>query len=210
MPAAVLSDISIVFVRDLSVTQPKTDARALRSREALLDAFAGLLHQRGYERLTIQNVLDKAGVSRATFYEHFRNKDDLLANSVGRLRGWLQRESRAAAAHAPGVQLGFTLAFFRHVREAASRRHAPGVQLAVEKHMRHLLCELVRDELLAQPEAARLREAEVEAVVQHAAGALSNVLLWWRDTQPDLTPDQLDAIFRQMTLPGIAVLLAQR
>jgi AcrR family transcriptional regulator len=190
------------------MTSPKIDARALRTRDALLDAFAGLLHRRGYERLTIQNVLDKAGVSRAAFYEHFRNKDDLLAHSVGRLRGWLQREAQAAAAQAPGMQLGFTLPFFRHVRDAASRLHAPGVQLAVEKHMRVLLCELVRDELLAQPQAARLREAEVEAVVQHVAGALSNVLLWWRDTRPDLTPEQLDAIFRQMTLPGIADLLA--
>ncbi|HSX62568.1 MAG TPA: helix-turn-helix domain-containing protein [Tahibacter sp.] len=190
------------------MTHAKTDARALRSREALLDAFAGLLHQRGYERLTIQNVLDRAGVSRATFYEHFRNKDDLLANSVGRLRGWLQRESQIAAASAPGMQLGFTLPFFRHVRQAATRVHAPGVQLAVEKHMRLLLCELVRDELRAQPQAARLREAEIEAVVQHVAGALSNVLLWWRETRPELTPEQLDAIFRLMTLPGIAGVLA--
>lgn len=189
------------------MTSPKTDARAQRTRDALLDAFAGLLHRRGYERLTIQNVLDKAGVSRAAFYEHFRNKDDLLANSVGRLRGWLQRESRAAAERAPGMQLGFTLAFFRHVREAASRVHAPGVQLAVEKHMRLLLCELVRDELVAQPQARRLRDAEIEAVVQHVAGALSNVLLWWREVRPDLTPEQLDGIFRQMTLPGIEGLL---
>lgn len=189
------------------MTRPKLDARAQRTRDALLDAFAGLLHRRGYERLTIQNVLDRAGVSRAAFYEHFRNKDDLLAHSIGRLRGWLRREAQAAAAQAPGVQLGFTLPFFRHVREAASRVHAPGVQLAVEKHMRALLRELVRDELLAQPPERRLQGDVLEAVVQHVAGALSNVLLWWRDTNPALTPEQLDAIFRRMTLPGIAGLL---
>ena len=62
------------------------DRRAARSRGLLLDALRELMCERGFERLTTQNIIDRAGVGRATFYAHFENKEELLAASVGRLR----------------------------------------------------------------------------------------------------------------------------
>jgi AcrR family transcriptional regulator len=55
-----------------------TDARAERSRAALLGAFMALVQQQPYSSLTIQRVVRHCGVARSTFYEHFRNKDHLL------------------------------------------------------------------------------------------------------------------------------------
>ena len=55
------------------------DRRVQRTRMILLDALRTLLMERGYERLTIQAILDRAGVGRATFYTHFKSKDDLVA-----------------------------------------------------------------------------------------------------------------------------------
>ncbi len=68
----------------------KPDRRVVRTRELLLDAFVSLLLERGYERMTVQDLLDRAGVGRATFYAHFRSKDDLLTSSVSRLEGGLR------------------------------------------------------------------------------------------------------------------------
>ena len=58
------------------------DRRVQRTHEALLESLRQLMSERGYERLTIQNLLDHAGVSRATFYAHFSSKDDLLTTSI--------------------------------------------------------------------------------------------------------------------------------
>jgi len=60
--------------------------RAARSRDLLLNALFTLMAERGFERLTTQNLIDRAGVGRATFYAHFQNKDELLVASIGRLR----------------------------------------------------------------------------------------------------------------------------
>ena len=36
--------------------------------------------ERGYDRVTVQDILDKADVGRSTFYAHYRDKDDLLVS----------------------------------------------------------------------------------------------------------------------------------
>ncbi|WP_280451834.1 TetR/AcrR family transcriptional regulator [Nocardia cyriacigeorgica] len=40
-----------------------------------------LMIERGYERVTVTDVIDRADVGRSTFYAHYRDKDDLLVVS---------------------------------------------------------------------------------------------------------------------------------
>ncbi|RDI46283.1 TetR/AcrR family transcriptional regulator [Nocardia mexicana] len=58
-----------------------TDRRVRRTRLALHQALIGLMLERGYARVTVQDILDRADVGRSTFYAHFQNKDDLLVVS---------------------------------------------------------------------------------------------------------------------------------
>ena len=48
------------------------------SRKQLLNAACRLLEKKSFDRLTVQEVLDQSGVSRATFYRHFKDKYDLI------------------------------------------------------------------------------------------------------------------------------------
>ncbi|MCB9640413.1 MAG: helix-turn-helix transcriptional regulator [Myxococcales bacterium] len=54
------------------------DRRVLRTRRLLVDALFALVEERGYEPLTIQEIAERAGVHRATFYAHFQTKEELL------------------------------------------------------------------------------------------------------------------------------------
>jgi AcrR family transcriptional regulator len=54
------------------------DRRTQRTRKAISDAFLGLLFSRRYGAIRTIDVIEAAGVGRSTFYEHFRNKDDVL------------------------------------------------------------------------------------------------------------------------------------
>lgn len=45
-------------------------------RERLLAAMLRATAQLGYREVNVQDVIDRAGVSRPTFYEHFENKED--------------------------------------------------------------------------------------------------------------------------------------
>ncbi len=48
-----------------------------RKREIIETAF-NLFVQNGYERTSVQQIIDTLGISKGTFYHHFKSKDDLL------------------------------------------------------------------------------------------------------------------------------------
>ncbi len=56
----------------------KTDRRVQRTRELLQKALIELVNERGYDALTIQDIVDRANVGRTTFYLHYSSKDDLF------------------------------------------------------------------------------------------------------------------------------------
>ncbi|MCO8292746.1 TetR/AcrR family transcriptional regulator [Tetragenococcus halophilus] len=55
----------------------KTDLRVIRTRKMILDAFMKLVSEKGYNNVTIQNIAEEAMINRATFYAHFKDKEDL-------------------------------------------------------------------------------------------------------------------------------------
>lgn len=61
------------------------DRRALRSRAAILSALNGLLQDTDARSLSVAQIVDRAGVGRSTFYQHFDNIDDLVRVSIGPL-----------------------------------------------------------------------------------------------------------------------------
>lgn len=64
------------------MAQQVQDKRSLRTRAWIVQAFNELIFQRTYSRLPTDYIIKRAGVGRSTFYEHFRNKDEVLLQSV--------------------------------------------------------------------------------------------------------------------------------
>jgi AcrR family transcriptional regulator len=184
----------------------KPDRRVERTRDVLLDSLLALMIERGYERLTIQNLLDRAGVGRATFYAHFESKDELLACSVGRLREWLVQ----AWQDHPGQRLGFTLPFFQHL--ASARRMfqmtiARESEVNVERHIRRMLRELVQHDLASSRPGAG--QSAVDLATQYVVGALWSTIVWWMESAAPLPPEQINALFQRLTFPGLDVTLGE-
>ncbi len=53
-----------------------------RTQQLLRGALFSLIQERGFEALSVQDIIDRANVGRATFYSHFDNKQDLLGKRV--------------------------------------------------------------------------------------------------------------------------------
>ena len=66
----------------MSTATRKPDRRVQRTRELLSEALMSLILEKGYDALTVQDIADRANVSRATFYLHFKDKEDLLFISM--------------------------------------------------------------------------------------------------------------------------------
>jgi len=56
----------------------KLDPRIRRTRKLLNQAFVDLMHEKGFQSITVQDIADRAEVNRATFYAHYEDKYDLL------------------------------------------------------------------------------------------------------------------------------------
>src|SRR5215467_15595598 len=84
------SETGAAGVRDLV-----EDRRVRRSRRLPQDALLELILEKGYDKVTVQDILDRADVGRATFYAHFRDKDDLLVSGSEELREVLRAQMTA-------------------------------------------------------------------------------------------------------------------
>ena len=54
------------------------DRRQRKTREAIFNSFTKLLSKKGYNQITVGEIIEVADVGRATFYSHFETKDHLL------------------------------------------------------------------------------------------------------------------------------------
>lgn len=66
-----------------------TDARSEATRRAVVGALSEMVLHRRYDDIRAADVIERAGVGRSTFYEHFRNKDGVLRAAVAPLLGLL-------------------------------------------------------------------------------------------------------------------------
>lgn len=56
----------------------KEDPRVRRTRELLIQAFTEVLMEKGFRRLTVQDIAERSGTNRVTFYGHFSDKYAIL------------------------------------------------------------------------------------------------------------------------------------
>ncbi len=61
------------------------DRRIQKTKRLLSEALISLILQKGYEAVTIQDIIDKANIGRSTFYTHYENKDQLLLDGHNNL-----------------------------------------------------------------------------------------------------------------------------
>ena len=63
---------------EIMVEQQKVDKRILRTRQGLSKAFLEVLEEKGFQKMTVQDITARANVNRATFYAHYEDKYDLF------------------------------------------------------------------------------------------------------------------------------------
>ena len=108
-------------------TAKPLDRRARRTRQAIKESFAALAANRPFPDLTVKEVMERAGVNRATFYAHFSNIEDLeRAMETDAAERVIERATRMRESeeHREG-DLAVALVCLLDDRDAA-----PGVQFA--------------------------------------------------------------------------------
>jgi AcrR family transcriptional regulator len=201
----------------------KTDRRSQRTRRLLANALVELMREKRFDAITVQDILDRADVGRSTFYGHFSNKEALLYDSLGELLHSLERHiaqegdalntAQAPADPAPhtGATLLPSLGLFRHVRENQLLYGALFASRSLDLLTRNVQQQLalrIEHNLAALLPADRRPAVPLPVLADFVAGAFYTLLRWWMESNEGHSPEEIDAMFRRMVLPGVMAALA--
>jgi len=96
------------------VVEPTRLARKReRTRQALIDAAGLLIHERGHERISIQDITDKADVGLGTFYNYFDNKQMVFEAILDEIRQRFEKrlDTLRSSLTDPASRIAATLQF---------------------------------------------------------------------------------------------------
>lgn len=185
-----------------SKAAPKTDRRVLRTRNALGDALVALLQERNFEQITVQDVLDRAGVGRSTFYVHYRDKNDLFLSDVEdffEMCSSLLSRHNARPERLLPVQEVFT--HIREMREFYAAVVRSGKLNDVEILGRGFFARSIEERL--QAAGLKMESVQRSAKAHALAGSFFSLLNWWVDKGMKPDPKEMDTLFHQMAWKGL-------
>jgi len=180
----------------------KTDRRILRTRNMLGDALIALLQEREFDDITVQDVLDRAGVGRSTFYAHYRDKEDLFLSDVEeffeRICTVLGRQKASPKRLLPVREV------FAHIREM--HEFYEGVARSGKMNDVHALgrghfARSIEERL--QLAGVKMEPALRSAQAYALAGSFFSLLDWWVDKGMKGDPKEMDALFHRMAWTGL-------
>jgi AcrR family transcriptional regulator len=177
------------------------------ARDRLAEAAFTLFDEHGYEQTTVDDITDRAGLGRTTFFRHYRSKEDVIFPDHDRLLELIKdrlatsNHSTALAAVSDAVRL--VLLHYLNEGDLARRRYALTSRVAalrdreiasVARYQR-LFREFISDWMGDATESASLRAELMAAAV---VAAHNHVLRrWLRAECPDPVAE-LDEAMRQV------------
>jgi AcrR family transcriptional regulator len=180
------------------------DVRVERTRRALQEALFELARERSLDELTIADIAARAGVNRSTFYQHYSDKETLLADALD-----ATAEATGAAlpelVEAPLEPPQALFAFLEHIEANAAlyRRvfGSPG-SAVVTARLRGRI-ELIVGDAVVRSGTRAFEGLPLDVVAAGIAGSALGVIEAWlaRDERPPAAT-AADWVWRVLIGPG--------
>ena len=161
-----------------------------RTRRQLREALVQLVSEKGYDHVTVQDLIDRADLSRATFYAHFRDKDDLLLSGLDELEEL--STVRAVLEHVDGHRWLY--------RGSLGGRAGTLVLRQIRRRLTALLhrnLQEVVDRLCLSP------PVPLEVTAEFAVGGFLGVMLWWLEQDASLPVQRMSELLELLSTPAI-------
>jgi AcrR family transcriptional regulator len=186
--------------RSVEDVRDPPDRRISRTRRSIDDAFLALLNRRDYDAVGVSDIAREADVGRATFYEHYTSKDDLLRSQLRRVCASMLRVHGDEPCAIDATSL------FAHVRDVpllyrlvAGRSAAPRSLRVLQEVLEERVAAILREQLgLAGTLPAPWTPPVATRVV---VAGLCALLAWWTEQGMQASIDELQALFQASTAP---------
>ena len=190
-----------------------TDRRVRRTQQLLRQALIDLILEKGYDRTTVQDILDRADVGRSTFYNHYQTKDQLLLSGMDEWHAALTTQlSTGPDSRDQPTPL---LAPLRPLFEHAAGNHR--LFRAMLGSRAFTLATRSGSKLLSDSLTAHLRarlavhdQQRLDMAVAYLVNGLLGLLTWWFFFFNDTATTEIYTRFERLATPGIESFVAAR
>nr|BBH94504.1 TetR family transcriptional regulator [Thermogemmatispora argillosa] len=171
------------------------DRRVKRTQNLLAQALLALIAEKGYEAITIRDITERADIGYATFFRHYRDKDELLRDVadvvINELLEILFGQQTGSEPTAVGQLI------FRYVAEHSavvrvllgSRGPASLVQHVIQRGSENVLRQ-------NKPRPGSPVPAEIAA--HHLVASSIALIQWWIEHDMPYPPERMGEIYRQL------------
>ncbi len=190
------------------------DRRVQKTRQLLKDALIALISEKGFEAVTIQDILDRANVGRSTFYIHFDNKHDLLHSCFEEFSRLFEQHNIDISNNekSPGYffKSDFTLNLFRFIEQNHRLFKAilgkDGIAMFSSPIQDYIFAH-ISETLRVLKQNKKQASLQFEILAHYLTSAFIGTLKWWIDRGMPCTAEELDGNFKKFALYDIQQVL---
>lgn len=200
----------------------RTDRRIQRTRQALRTALLELIGEKGYDSISVEEITERANVGRATFYLHYKDKEDLLLEQFSEMANekvqliseipfsdWLPRqENTRRSRKKEDMPLPPLLMVFQHIYDNSEFYYLllkSGNSSRIVERIRNISTEsivkFVETKMKTDP-IPLLFEVPIELFASFFSGALLSSVSWWLEEDMRHSPEQVADMFLKLFFRG--------
>jgi AcrR family transcriptional regulator len=187
------------------------DRRVQKTRQQLKDALIKLILEKGFEAVTVQELLDRSNVGRSTFYLHFDNKYELLHSCFEDFGKLLEqhnagiRNSKKYSGHLS--QSNFTSSLFRLVEQnhelfkaLLGKEGLTMFQHPLQDYIHTYMINALKKSLSNK----NIPSLNLEMLAQYITSAFIGTIQWWLNNNMPCSAEEADKSFLQFTRQDIS------
>ncbi|MCY3833047.1 MAG: TetR/AcrR family transcriptional regulator [Chloroflexi bacterium] len=144
-----------------------------RTRRALREALVELAMEKGYEKISIKNLTERADIGYATFFRHYKSKDELLTHYLRAILLDIEQELSPEMTHYDAALLMFDI-FEKH-RDAC----LIGLSLPRDHPAMKPIWEAAARLVTARYEARDETAIPLDVSVNHLVHSFVEMVRWW-------------------------------
>ena len=167
------------------------DRRVRRTQQLLAKALIALTLEKGYEAVTIRDITERADIGYATFFRHYRDKDDLLQDVMDVVLSEFIELLPAARGDDP-TMIGVLL--FRHVQEKSEM-----VRVLLGSHtLLPRLIEAATKNVLSDHKVGSDSAVPQEIAAYHIVTSTISLVQWWLEHGMPYPAEQMGRIYYEL------------
>jgi AcrR family transcriptional regulator len=197
--------------------QNAEDLRVRRTRKLLQKAMLEAAREKGFARITVRDITERAMVNRATFYRHYQDKYDLLTHYMQELSGLIDTEEERAASQGRPTSLPVDMApsglakLLRHMQANADFYRVMlgrnGDPSFCAQTFRGYIEQGYRRMLPGQAAQADSGRPPIDLMVSYLLNAGIGAIVWWLENDQPTSPERMADWLYQLSMAGIGASL---